>query len=1410
MSIRLHSPGSAVPLLLRAASAVLLAHACGGGNEALRPPVGQESRPGTSTSADDDLAKLAPARPLPTTDLQKQADAAIDSHFARHATRRAYLMVDKPIYQPGETIWFRVDLRQAASLTGHPGAIGVTMQLVSPKGAVVSQKRVLVQEGVGAGDFELPDEAQGGEYVLKLVGDDGTTDKRPVIIASYEAPRLKKTLEFVRKAHGPGDQVLAAVQVSRATGEPFAKRPLVAVAIVDDAEVARTQVTTDDTGNGIVKFTLPTSMARGDGLLTVMADDGGVTESIQKRIPIVLKTLDLSLFPEGGDLVKGIPGRVYFEAKNTIGKPADVEGRVVDDQGAEVATFKSLHDGMGRFELPPVPGRKLHVEITKPEGIARKFDLPPAREKGCVIRAIDDFESKLDEIRLATWCTDSHQVLAEAVLRERRLAGLSVEVTARKPVLISLPVSRHEQGAVRVTVFNEKREPLAERLLYRGRKSDLKVDITADRKTASPRDPVTLTVKTTDLAGKPVQASLGLSVVDDTVLSFADDKTASILAHLFLEPELGDVPIEEPNFYFSDKPEAPASMDLLMGTRGWRRFDWQLVFMPPPPPPRDYGHFDLPGAAAGAVFEGEAAVPMAAPRPVPAAPPAAARAKAAPRPERAALGPAAQPRPMQPMKPMRKDEAAAEQKMNIANHRVRAAGAGARRVQVAADEDAFGDIGGPGEWTWAPVRVFPVPTYTRGYDGPRTDFRETIFWAPQVKTGQDGTAKVSFFLSDAVTSFRVTAEGASAGGLPGRGEALLKSKMPLSLDVRMPLEVSQGDKVQIPVTLTNETDRVLTANVTGSFGSSFRLTENPAEQPMILKAGEKRAFFFPLLVGREGDGEIAISVSAEGLKDEIRKKVRVVPLGFPFELGFSGSVKGTARHEVDLAGALPGTIRATVQMFPSPLSSMIAGTEAMLREPSGCFEQTSSTNYPNIMIMRYLEENDVADPALVQRASGLMQRGYLLLSGYETNTKGYEWFGQNPGHEALTAYGLMEFEDMAQVYDEVDRSMIDRTAAWLMSRRDGKGGFERNSRALDSFGRASYETTNAYIVWTLTEARRAKGLDKELEVQKQSGLESKDPYLLALATLSWLNAFPQASESSAMAKRLAGMQGKDGRFGGAKESITMSSGQSLDIETTSLAVQALIKASPSGEYEPKIRAGVEWLQENRGGFGEWGNTQGTILSLRAMTAYAKHSRKTQASGVAKVVVNGREVGAVAFEKGRRDALVFDDLAAALTPGRNIIEIKLDSEASLPYTVAIEYRSQKPQSSPEALIGLETTLAKKTVKMGEGVRMRARITNRSDQGVPMTLARIGLPGGLTFQTWQLKELRDKGVIGFYETKQREVILYFRALAPKAQLDIDLDLVTTVPGTFVAPASQAYLYYTDEHRTWAPPVEVAVTR
>ena len=162
----------------------------------------------------------------------------------------------------------------------------------------------------------------------------------------------------------------------------------------------------------------------------------------------------------------------------------------------------------------------------------------------------------------------------------------------------------------------------------------------------------------------------------------------------------------------------------------------------------------------------------------------------------------------------------------------------------------------------------------------------------------------------------------------------------------------------------------------------------------------------------------------------------------------------------------------------------------------------------------------------------------------------------------------------------------------------------------------------------------------------------------------------------------------------------------------------------------------------------------------------------------------------------------------LHAGSNEVELISASGEPLPYSLAVEFRSLLPATSKESVIDLSTSLAAGELKMGETVRLTSVVTNKTQSGQPMTIARVGIPGGLSFQTWQLKELREKGVIGFYETKAREVIFYFRDLKPGEVKTVPVDLVATIPGTFTAPASSAYLYYTDEHKTWAPAVSVTV--
>src|SRR5207249_1083121 len=148
---------------------------------------------------------------------------------------------------------------------------------------------------------------------------------------------------FLRDGYGPGDQVTATVEVKRAEGGIPAGARVTAIARVDESEVARVPATVGDQGTCTVSFALPKTIARGEGSLAFAIEDGGVVETAAKTIPILLQTLDLALYPEGGDLVAGVATRFYFQARTPAQKPADVTGVIVDERGQTVAHFRSEH-----------------------------------------------------------------------------------------------------------------------------------------------------------------------------------------------------------------------------------------------------------------------------------------------------------------------------------------------------------------------------------------------------------------------------------------------------------------------------------------------------------------------------------------------------------------------------------------------------------------------------------------------------------------------------------------------------------------------------------------------------------------------------------------------------------------------------------------------------------------------------------------------------------------------------------------------------------------------------------------------------------------------------------------------------------------------------------------------------------
>jgi hypothetical protein len=400
----------------------------------------------------------------------------------------------------------------------------------------------------------------------------------------------------------------------------------------------------------------------------------------------------------------------------------------------------------------------------------------------------------------------------------------------------------------------------------------------------------------------------------------------------------------------------------------------------------------------------------------------------------------------------------------------------------------------------------------------------------------------------------------------------------------------------------------------------------------------------------------------------------------------------------------------------------------------------------------------------------------------------------------------MEYVDMQSVYDGVDAAMVKRTANWLFSRRDGKGGFGRNPRALHEFGLTDEATMSIYITWALTQAK-FDGLKMEIDFAYNTAMQTKNPYQLGL-TANMLYEIGDKARAKKVLEQLMSIQLENGawEFGNNHKSAPGSSGDALRIETAALALTALLKSE--NPHLLSVRKCADFLRNSRGGYGGFGNTNSTVLALRGLLAYAEFMKKTDESGEIAILVNDKEVARQAYEKGA-EKIVIKNLEKHLNGGKQTVTVKfINAKTALPTALNVNYNCKTPPNSEICVIGLDIKLLNKTVKMGETNRLTTTITNKTKEGQPMTLAIVGIPAGLSAQPWQLKELIDKKVVDFYEIIGNNVVFYYRQMKPEEVRVINLDLKADIPGSYESAASTAYLYYTNELKSWVGGEKVSI--
>jgi hypothetical protein len=734
----------------------------------------------------------------------------------------------------------------------------------------------------------------------------------------------------------------------------------------------------------------------------------------------------------------------------------------------------------------------------------------------------------------------------------------------------------------------------------------------------------------------------------------------------------------------------------------------------------------------------------------------------------------------------------------------------AKMAEKGAKSEPSKAVAGPADGKAQPAGAEPARV--------REFFPETMLWQPSLITDDKGEANLAVNFADSITTWRLSASANSKGGALGGATVPLKVFQDFFVDIDLPVFLTQGDEVAFPVAVYNYLKTPQTVKIELQKESWFELIDDGGlVRSLDVKPNEVTSVKYRIRAAKIGVQPLTVKALGSKQSDAVKRTVEVTPNGQKVEKVFTDRLNGKVSQTVEVPDdALPDASKLMVKVYPGAMAQVVEGLDGMLRMPNGCFEQTSSSAYPNVLIVDYIKKNRLASPQLLMKCENYLNVGYQRLLTFERPGGGFDWWGREEPLIWLSAYGLQEFSDMARVYP-IDRGIIDRTQAFLMKKRDADGTWSNigatHGETIANMGNPKLLLTS-YVTWSLVESGYdRKQLTKSVQFIRDGVKQGEgNAYILALAANA-LAAYDAKDDSTLEAVRKLDQLRKELpdwkaiNFPAKGVSLTYAHGDGATVETTALAALAMLK---TGQFNNSVNQALTYLVKAKHGNGTWGSTQATILALKALIA-ATGANQQKGTTNFTVLVNGQEAARGKVDEENADMMQAFDLKGVTRPGTAKVEIAVDGETNLMYQVVGRYYLPWKKDLTPQKPAFDLSVSYDRTKLATNDLLHAKATLRYNGKLPtyMVMLDLGIAPGFTVDAGDFAEMVNKNKVKRFEITARQVILYLGDVRPGEELHFEYTLKAKYPLRAQTPASVAYEYNTPANRVEAAPVELTVT-
>ena len=533
----------------------------------------------------------------------------------------------------------------------------------------------------------------------------------------------------------------------------------------------------------------------------------------------------------------------------------------------------------------------------------------------------------------------------------------------------------------------------------------------------------------------------------------------------------------------------------------------------------------------------------------------------------------------------------------------------------------------------------------------RSDFSTTIFWTPDVITGEDGKATVPVTFNDTLTTWRATARAITAGDNFGQGTTTVVTNQPLMVRLQSPRFFLTGDTVTVSAVVNNNTERALRASIellASGLGSPLSGTR----KSVSIDAGGDTRVDWRFKVEQPGETRLKVVARADNYSDAMERVYPVFEHGIEKLIATSGkSIEDLLRIPLDLPARKPESTRVTIQVTPSLAVTMLDALPYLIDYPYGCTEQTMSRFLPVAITARTLrrlglEAEDIAGklfggieaetasqthrkgPRDLRLLDDMIERGLQRLYDFQHSDGGWGWWKEGDSDHFMTAYVLWGLSLALEAEMDVKSDVLQRAArfldqeiveaettpdlqAWMLHglsayrsvSRSSPSSFQvnafnhlwNNRQRLNAYTRAllalsAHQMNNPPRAETLIE-NLENGVKRDLLPLQSQLMRRSSPGNAGLPTAHW---------------------GEDGIHWRWSEG---------GVEATAFALRALLQIRPDHELVDPV---INWLIKNRRG-AQWNSTRDTAIVVLALNDYLEVSGELEQEVGYEVRVNGQKI-----------------------------------------------------------------------------------------------------------------------------------------------------------------------------------------